>query len=195
MNDAQITMVGWLAADPKYIATSTGTPLVSLKVGCTPRRFDKETGQWQDESSMFFIVNCWRGLAENVNASDMKRGEPVIVTGKLRIREVIKDERVTHSVEIDAITLGHDLTRGSAQFRRFQRGGVATVADRREAERLADIWLSGAEQQPGRDRHDEDRPEVAAGGPVGYPGGASTGDDDEDDGEELDSYDVQTKAA
>jgi single-strand DNA-binding protein len=194
MNDAQTTLIGWLAADPKYVATSTGTPLVSLKVGCTPRRYDKETGQWQDEASMFVIVNCWRGLAENVNASDMKRGEPVIVTGRLRIREYVQDERVGHSVEIDAITLGHDLTRGSAQFRRFQRSGTATVADRREAERLADIWLSESEQSEPAQRN-TGTAENPAGGPIGYPGGATTGDGEEDDGEELDSYDVQTKAA
>jgi single-strand DNA-binding protein len=174
MNDAQITLVGWLAADPKYIATTTGTPLVSLRVGCTPRRFDRESGLWQDEPSMFVIVNCWRGLAENVNASDMKRGEPVLVTGKLRIREYVRDERVGQSIEIDAITLGHDLTRGSAQFRRFQRSGAATVADRKEAERLADLWLAEPEQ----------------------PASAATGETAaEEEGGDLDSYDVRTKAA
>jgi single-strand DNA-binding protein len=188
VNDAQITLIGWLAADPKYIATTTGTPLVSLRVGCTPRRYDRETGQWQDEQSMFVIVNCWRGLAENVNASDMKRGEPVIVTGKLRIREFVRDERVVQSIEIDAITLGHDLTRGSAQFRRFQRSGAATVADRKEAEQLADLWLSESDQPA---------PVAGAQAPEGYPGGGTTttSTDDEDDGEELESYDVRTKAA
>jgi single-strand DNA-binding protein len=180
MNEAQITLIGWLAADPKYVATTTGTPLVSLRVGCTPRRYDRESGQWQDEQSMFVTVNCWRGLAENINASDMKRGEPVIVTGRLRIREFVRDERVAQSIEIDAITLGHDLTRGSAQFRRFQRSGAATMADRKEAEQLADIWLSESDQPA----------------PEGYPGGATTTtNDDEDEGEELESYDVRTKAA
>jgi single-strand DNA-binding protein len=174
MNDAQITLVGWLAADPKYIATTTGTPLVSLRVGCTPRRFDRESGLWQDEPSMFVIVNCWRGLADNVNASDMKRGEPVLVTGKLRIREYVRDERVGQSIEIDAITLGHDLTRGSAQFRRFQRSGAATVADRREAERLADLWLAESEQ-PASAESDETTTKEGGG--------------------EFESYDVHTKAA
>jgi single-strand DNA-binding protein len=178
MNDAQITLVGWLAADPKYIATTTGTPLVSLRVGCTPRRFDRESGQWQDDQSMFVIVNCWRGLAENVNASDMKRGEPVIVTGKLRIREYIRDERVGQSIEIDAITLGHDLTRGSAQFRRFQRGGAATIADRKDAERLADLWLA------------EPADPASAESAIKVSDESAT-----EDGEEFDSYDANAKAA
>jgi single-strand DNA-binding protein len=95
MNDAQITVIGWLAADPRYVATSTGTPLMSLRVGCTPRRFDRESGQWQDMESTFLTVNCWRGLAENINASEMKRGDPVVVTGRLRIREYLKDEQIS----------------------------------------------------------------------------------------------------
>jgi single-strand DNA-binding protein len=213
MNEAQITVIGWLAADPRYVATSTGTPLVSLRVGCTPRRFDRESGQWQDMESTFLTVNCWRGLAENVNASDMKRGDPVIVTGRLRIREYLKDEQIRFSAVIDATTIGPDLTRGSAQFRRMRRGGVASLEDRREAEDLNDIWLEPATTEP------ESESEAGAplaetgalsaeagagaaadevvGGPVGYPGDGTVGSDDGDDeeGAEFDPFDVNTKAA
>jgi single-strand DNA-binding protein len=201
MNEAQITVVGWLAADPRYVATSTGTPLMSLRVGCTPRRFDRESGQWQDTESTFLTVNCWRGLAENVNASEMKRGDPVIVTGRLRIREYLKDEQIRFSAVVDAITVGHDLTRGSAQFRRLRRGGVASLEDRREAEELNDIWLDQAASEPasaaagsaGARAADE----AAAGAPVGYPGEGTAGSDDadEEEGAEFDPYDVDTKAA
>jgi len=209
MNDAQITVVGWLAADPRYVATSTGTSLMSLRVGCTPRRFDRESGQWQDMESTFLTVNCWRGLAENVNASDMKRGDPVIVAGRLRIREYLKDEQIRFSAVIEATTVGHDLTRGSAQFRRMRRGGVATHEDRREAEELNDIWLDSAATEPGS-APDAEAPlaepgaEMAAGAadaPAGYPGDGTAASDDGDgdgdgqEGAEFDPYDVNTKAA
>lgn len=194
MNEAQITVIGWLAADPRYVATSTGTPLMSLRVGSTPRRFDRESGQWQDMESTFLTVNCWRGLAENVNASDMKRGDPVIVTGRLRIREYLKDEQIRFSAVVEATTIGHDLTRGSAQFRRMRRGGVASIEDRQEAEELNDIWLDPAAPDAGGPPTEAG----AAAGPVGYPGDGTAGSDDgdeEEDAAEFDPYDINTKAA
>jgi single-strand DNA-binding protein len=203
MNETQITVIGWLAADPRYVATSTGTPLMSLRVGCTPRRFDRESGQWQDMESTFLTVNCWRGLAENVNASEMKRGDPVVVTGRLRIREYLKDEQVRFSAVVDATTVGHDLTRGSATFRRMRRGGVASIEDRREAEELNDVWLDPAAAAAGPDGAADTGSEFAAIGsgsadaPVGYPGDGTAGSDDGDDeeGAEFDPYDAETKAA
>jgi single-strand DNA-binding protein len=202
MNEAQITVVGWLAADPRYVATSTGTPLMSLRVGCTPRRFDRESGQWQDMESTFLTVNCWRGLAENVNASDLKRGDPVIVTGRLRVREYLKDEQSRFSAVVEAITIGPDLTRGSAQFRRMRRGGAASLEDRREAEDLNDIWLEPAATEPGSAGLPETGAGASAaeavGAPVGFPGDGTAGSDEGDDeaeGAEFDPYDVNTKAA
>lgn len=139
MNEAHVTVIGWLAQDPFFTMTANGTPFLAMRVGCTPRRFDRQTGQWQDQESMFLTVNCWRALAENVNASDMKRGEPVVVTGRLRIREYVKDGRLRFSAEIEATTVGHDLSRGSASFRRIQRG-LMTEQDRQEARELTDQW-------------------------------------------------------
>lgn len=196
MNDAHITVIGWLAADPRYVATATGTPLMSLRVGCTPRRFDRESGQWQDVESTFLTVNCWRGLAENVNASEMKRGDPLIVFGRLRIREYLKDEQVRFSAVIDATTIGHDLTRGSALFRRMRRGGVASIEDRREAEDLNDVWLDQATAGSGpAEGAEAGAPD--AGAPAGYPGGGTTSDDDGDEEEDagFDPYDADSKAA
>ncbi|REE95714.1 single-stranded DNA-binding protein [Thermomonospora umbrina] len=145
MNEAQITVIGWLAQDPFFTMTANGTPFLALRVGCTPRRYDRRSGQWQDLESMFLTVNCWRSLAENVNASDMKRGEPVVVTGRLRLREYVKDGRLRFSADVEATTVGHDLSRGSAQFRRVQRGTM-TEEDRQEAREFTDQWSLTADE-------------------------------------------------
>ncbi|TNY36794.1 single-stranded DNA-binding protein [Thermomonospora catenispora] len=161
MNEAHVTVVGWLAQDPFYTMTANGTPFLALRVGCTPRRYDRQTGQWQDQESMFLTVNCWRSLAENINASGMRRGEPVIVTGRLRIREYVKDGRLRFSAEIEATTVGHDLSRGSARFRRIQRG-VMTEEDRLEARDLTDQWSLTADPPEDGDAAPgavEDRPD------------------------------------
>lgn len=143
MNEAQITVVGWLAQDPFYTTTSNGNPYLALRVGCTPRRFDRQTGQWQDLETMFLTVHCWRGLADNVNASDMQRGVPVVITGRLRVREYEKEGQARFSAEVEATTVGHDLTRGCAQFRRTPRGGSMTEEDRQEAREVTDQWALG----------------------------------------------------
>lgn len=139
MNEAHVTVIGWIAAEPYYAITANGTPFLSLRVGCTPRRYDRQSGQWQDVDTMFLTVNCWRGLADNVNASEFQRGHPVLVTGRLRVRQYERDGQWRFSAEIEATTVGHDLSRGTADFRPVQRG-APTDEDRREARDAADQW-------------------------------------------------------
>ncbi|MFG2003558.1 single-stranded DNA-binding protein [Spirillospora sp. NPDC048911] len=140
MNEAQVTVVGWIAAEPFYTITGNGTPFLSLRVGCTPRRFDRQAGLWKDVDTLFLTVNCWRQLADNVNASEFKRGYPVVVTGRLRIRQYEKDGGYRFSAEIEAGTLGHDLSRGTADFRPVQRNGALSEEDRQVAQNAADHW-------------------------------------------------------
>ncbi|MCW2886037.1 MAG: single-strand DNA-binding protein [Streptosporangiaceae bacterium] len=193
MNDAHITLVGWLAADPFHTVTANGTPFASLRVGCTPRRFDKATGQWQDLDSMFLTVNCWRGLADNVRASDMKRGAPVLVTGRLRIREYAKNGNLRYSVEIEATTVGYDMTRGVSRFERVSRGGTTTAEDVKEALAGNDQWASDIGPAPDPDAGAVDE---GAAAPVGHPGDDGRSDvGDEEDGREYEQYDARTAAA
>lgn len=141
MNDAIITVVGWVAQDPHFEILESGMPLMSLRIGSTPRRYDRELGQWRDDDPMFMTASCWRTLAENLQHCDLKRGDPVIVTGKLRIREYVKDDgQRRFNAQIEATTVGHDLSRGIARFQRAQRSG-GLAEDRRHADDVADRWL------------------------------------------------------
>lgn len=150
MNEAHVTITGWVAAEPRYAVTANGTPFLSLRVGCTPRRFDRQSGQWQDDDALFLTVNCWRGLADNVNASDFQRGTPLLVTGRLRIRQYERDDQWRFSAEVEALTLGPDLTRGTADFRAAQRNGPLTEDDRRLARETADEWALTAPAEEDR---------------------------------------------
>ena len=46
---------------------------------------------WADVDTLFVTVVCWRQLAENVAASCAK-GDPVMVSGRLRIRQWSADD-------------------------------------------------------------------------------------------------------
>jgi single-strand DNA-binding protein len=139
VNEAVVTVIGFVAQDPIFEVLASGTSLMSLRIGSTPRRYDREIGQWRDDDPIFLTVNCWRSLADNLQACELQRGDPIIVTGKLRIREYVKDGQKRFSAQIEATTVGHDLSRGVARFQRAQRS--AFPEDRRQADDMADRWL------------------------------------------------------
>ena len=60
INDAQVFLSGYVAREPKYRITSSGHAAVTLRVGYTPRRVDRESGEWMDGATSFVTVVCWR---------------------------------------------------------------------------------------------------------------------------------------
>lgn len=165
MNDALITVVGYVAAEPHFEILASGTSLMSLRVGSTPRRYDRDLGRWRDDDPMFLTATCWRTLADNLRGCDLKRGDPIIVTGKLRIREYVKGAERRFSAQIEATTVGHDLSRGVARFQRVQRGAAGLTEDRRLADDVADRWLNSDDERDPADLRDAAEDPTA--GPAG----------------------------
>jgi single-strand DNA-binding protein len=117
---AYVTLVGFVAQDPTIRATATGKQLTRVRVGTTPRYRDDEAGQWRDGETSYYDVKCWNRLAAHVRQS-LHKGEPVIVKGKFRTGTYKdKDGQTRISFEITADTLGHDLSRGTANYMRVQ---------------------------------------------------------------------------
>ena len=115
-----VTLVGYVAQDPNIRTTATGKQLTKVRVGTTPRYRDDESGLWRDGESSYYTVTCWNRLAAHVRAS-LHKGDPVIVKGKLRTSTFEdKDGQMRTSVEITADTVGHDLSRGPANYMRLQ---------------------------------------------------------------------------
>ena len=81
------------------------------------RRFDRTANKWVDGETNWFTVTAFRQLAIN-SAGSIAKGERVLVTGKLRVRDWDNGERAGTSVEVEAEALGHDLTWGTATFTR-----------------------------------------------------------------------------
>ncbi|MEV0998589.1 single-stranded DNA-binding protein [Nonomuraea sp. NPDC050202] len=127
MNDIYITLTGNVAAEPRQYSFDEGVKVTSLRVLTTHRYFDKKTGQWVDGEKVCFAVRCWRALGENVAAS-VRAGQPVVVSGKLRIREFGAEGDRRFMPEIEASAVGHDLRWGTGAFTKPERGGGGAVS-------------------------------------------------------------------
>ena len=109
-----ITVVGNVGAPPRTRVLASGAVVTDFRIASTPRRVDKATGAWSDGETIWFGVSCWRLLAENVAAS-LRTGDRVVVTGSLRAHTWKTEQGEERSgLEVDAQTVGFDLSRGRA---------------------------------------------------------------------------------
>jgi single-strand DNA-binding protein len=115
-----VTLVGFVATQPKVRYVNSNIPVANMRIGATVRKIDRETGEWRDGETSFYSVTCWRALARNA-ATCLHKGEPIIVTGKMRVNQWQDRAGGQRSeVVVDADTIGFDLTRGVAQFSRLK---------------------------------------------------------------------------
>lgn len=110
-NDTNLTIVGYLTADPDLKNTSSGLAVVNITIASTPSKFDKATNSWVDGQTLFMRATAWRNMAEAIAAS-MHKGDKVIAMGRL-IAESYKDkdgnDRTTTRLDLESI--GLDLSR------------------------------------------------------------------------------------
>lgn len=132
-NEIEISLTGNVVTDPQLRETADGTAVVSFRVACNSRRWDRSSERWVDGPSSYFQVSCWRDLAHNVVRSVVK-GQPVLVLGHLTQRVLERDGRRTTFTDVEARAVGHDLGRGSAQFVRTSRGPAPVAAVRSSAD-------------------------------------------------------------
>jgi single-strand DNA-binding protein len=133
-NEAHISLSGYVASQPYYKETRTGVPSLTMRVAWTPRRMDRVTGEWVDADTSFLSVNCYRKLAENA-ATCVRKGDPVVIRGRVSVRDFEdKKGRQRTSVDVDAISVGHDLGRGVATFQRVRPQTGMTAMEYRASE-------------------------------------------------------------
>ncbi|MGW0663274.1 single-stranded DNA-binding protein [Streptodolium elevatio] len=120
MNDTFVTLIGNVVSEVRTSVTGNGVPMARFRLGVSPRRFDREANRWVNRESSYYTVVAWRRLAEHTMSS-VEKGDPLVVAGRLCVREWQRDERWHTSVDVEAYSLGHDLARGTSQFTRAPR--------------------------------------------------------------------------
>ncbi|MFE1956815.1 single-stranded DNA-binding protein [Streptomyces sp. NPDC059479] len=158
MNDTVVTVVGNVATGVEFRESPTGG-VARFRFAVSARRWDRQKNGWADGPTSFYTVWAWRALGANLAAS-VSVGEPLVVHGRLRVREDERDGQRRVSVDIEAVAVGHDLTRGTSAFRRAGRA-VPPLTERHGA------MAQRQDEDRGRSRDQE------PGAPPGPPGPSS----------------------
>jgi single-strand DNA-binding protein len=126
-----MTIVGNVVDTPRRRRTKSGHDVTNFRIASTSRRYDRDQEKFIDNATLFVNVTCWRQFGVNVDQS-LKKGQPVIVHGRYCMREYTVDEQVRTSYELEAIAVGHDLSRGTSQFARVYQSSPAVSVERDE---------------------------------------------------------------
>jgi single-strand DNA-binding protein len=151
MNEIYTTVVGRVVADPESRVTRGGVPFSAFRLASTVRRPNPQTRAYEDGPTNFFNVTAFRALGANVGNS-LKKGDPVVVYGRMRVNQWMRsDNTPATSVEIDAYSVGHDLSWGTTELVRVARAQVD------QSDRLADAEVQSAHAQLDPDGLDAER--------------------------------------
>lgn len=162
--EAHISLTGYVATQPQARTfETTGNTNLSMRVAWTPRYQDRVTGEWVDGITSYATVICWRRLATHA-AICLRKGDPVIVKGRLTVRPYTgKDGMPRISVEVEATSIGHDLSRGVAQFARIRPQTGLSASEFAAAQDGGDQF--GVPPADGADLFDGDGVALGAGTP------------------------------
>lgn len=145
MTSMSITVNGNVATDPQHVVGSSGKPRTTFRLASTERKRQPD-GSYADGATSFVNVTCFDTLAINAAACVVK-GQPVVITGALTMREWEANGRKGNEADLVVRTLGHDLRWGRAVFTRPPRGW---------AQPAPAVASPGAAHEP-----DAQRPDVA----------------------------------
>ncbi|KAM9862697.1 Single-stranded DNA-binding protein [Leucobacter sp. BZR 635] len=133
----QFSAVGQIATTPKLFTPAGGAEFCTFRLASAARRYDAAKQEWIDGDTNWFTVNTFRSLATHAKIS-LEKGDRIVVTGKLRVRQWTAEAKSGTSVEIDAEGIGHDLRFGSSRFAKMP-GAMPRDAGAAEGEASPDV--------------------------------------------------------
>jgi single-strand DNA-binding protein len=140
--EALVQMTGHVGTEVDIRGNGSVT---AFRLACTPRVRGKG-GEFSDGNTTWIDVTCFRSLAAHVAAS-VRKGDPVIVIGKLRTSVWTKDGQTRERLGLEAETVGHDLSRGTAIFRRSVRPNTEPTDGEEPPDEFEQVGLSAEERR------------------------------------------------
>lgn len=114
-----VSLRGRVGNNIDYYTYPSGAVSARFRMAVSKKGRD-ELNQWHDLGATWYTVRVWGKLADNVQRS-LRKGDPVLVSGRLEINSWQNEEKGQHGVElvIVADSLGHDLNFGMSAFNRI----------------------------------------------------------------------------
>jgi single-strand DNA-binding protein len=140
-----VTVTGVVGSDPRHTVTAAGLAITNFRLASTRRYFDRASGQWTDGETNWYTVASFRQLALNT-ATSLRKGERVVVHGRLRVRAWETTEKSGTAIEIEADSVGHDLAWGVTVYSKTTAAKPAGPAPEPESDANAvdDAWATRA---------------------------------------------------
>ncbi|MCD2442384.1 single-stranded DNA-binding protein [Agromyces sp. SYSU K20354] len=123
-----ITLTGIVGSDPRHHVTNQGLAITSFRFASRHRYFDRTKGSWEDGETNWYTVSAFRQLAVNTSLS-VRKGERLVVRGRLRQREWDNGTKSGTTVEIEADSIGHDLSWCVTTYGRLEKARTAGAAE------------------------------------------------------------------
>ncbi|MBE1877324.1 single-stranded DNA-binding protein [Myceligenerans pegani] len=115
-NEVKVTVTGNAGSDPVIRRSGSGNEWTTFSVAST-RRIRDTNGEFYDGPTIWFQVKAWGHAAVNISKS-VKKGQPVMVAGRLEVDEWGDEARRRTSLVINADSVGPNLMKGRAEFQR-----------------------------------------------------------------------------
>ncbi|MBD8868890.1 single-stranded DNA-binding protein [Nocardioides donggukensis] len=142
MNETYVTLTGWLGSDVTERIVGSAS-VATFRVASTPRRYNRRDNAWTDGETTWYTVNAWRTLGRNCLDS-LRQGDPVTVHGKLTAQVWTDPAGVkVQSFVVEAVAVGHDLSRGVSEFTKRLGGGTGEADDSALREANAGYGVGG----------------------------------------------------
>lgn len=114
MNRAiEVTVQGTVATAPVLTRQEGKKPYCRFRVAASYGQM--VSGSWVNYDTLWFTAKAWGDLAEHL-AQSFKRGDPVILCGRLGEDHWMRSGQRLSSMVLHLHCAGHDLTRGEAHY-------------------------------------------------------------------------------
>ena len=114
MNRAiEVTVQGTVATAPVLTRQEGKKPYCRFRVAASYGQM--VSGNWVNYDTLWFTAKAWGDLAEHL-AQSFKRGDPVILCGRLGEDHWMRSGQRLSSMVLHLHCAGHDLTRGEAHY-------------------------------------------------------------------------------
>ncbi|PRY36318.1 single-stranded DNA-binding protein [Umezawaea tangerina] len=142
-NETAITVTGTVVSEVTHKRLASGFSRAAFRVLSVERRYNSDLGEYVDGDKLFLNVTCWRQLADGVGRALVK-GDPVVVTGKLRNRDYDLDGERRNISEIEATAVGPNLRWAKVEIEHVGPAAAEVpvpgiVAPRKEDERAREV--------------------------------------------------------